>query len=177
MRRLKFEKPTPTEKRVALASTILLALMILAMIIVASRSIHIYSQEPISITGKLEDVLSHHGSYLDIRVDGSSYLLSKEKYSPRSFGIIDQKKLGDLHWMLDEHIGETASLVYAPYLYMKDSRVILGLNIGGVDYVNQDTAVRDFIGYEKATRNTGIALLLLLVAAYAIIRVYERSLK
>ena len=171
MRRIKFLsklKLEPGTKEDIQSLYIALAawgLCMIFLIVMTSYYIHLYSEEPIVVIGELKDVNWDHRG-LEVFVDNNSYIISKSHYTKRSYGVIDNIPLGDLLTLLDEKGGREVCLEYTKT--GSNHNQIVRLTIDGVNYVEKDTAISDFIGENKTMRGIGIVMLALTVVCYVL---------
>lgn len=141
---------THNERNLACIGLILFAMLALAAVIGTSYHIHSYSKKAMVITGKLEEVTSSLNCSIGLYVDGSEYRLYKDnRYSKRSFGVLNNMPLGQLEDVLDSQVGKD---VYIECLPSGRNQKIVQLSIEGTDFVNKDVAIHDFAGYESTTR-------------------------
>lgn len=143
----------------------------LIIIIGTTYSICLYTKEPTTISGELEDVgwdLYFRDPAVGIKVNGERFLISKPSYSNRSYGFIQNKKLGDMLAILELKIGKQVHLEC-----MKTglkAGTIIRLTVDGIDYIEKDIALRDYIGTEKVTRIIGMVVLVFALVCWIIIR-------
>lgn len=140
-------------------------------IIGTTNSICLYTKEPTAISGKLEGVrlvYSLGDPAVEIKVNGERFLIRKPLYSIRSYGIIQNKKLGNLLDILNLKIGKQVHLECMK-TGEKDGTIIW-LTVDGIDYIEKDIALRDYIGTEKVTRIFCMAILVFTLACWIIIR-------
>ena len=52
---------------------------------------------------------------------------------------------------------------------MGSERIVVMLSMNGIEYVNKDAAVNDFIGLERTTRTIGIVILCLLIILFVLV--------
>lgn len=161
------EKINPKTVHLACISFLFIGLL---MIIGTTYNIHLFLQEPKVVTGKLGGV-SWYNRGIAVEVNGSRYVVEKEVYSKRSFGIIENKKLGDLLSILQHRLGMKVQIEYVDMT--STYRHVLRLTIKDVDYVEKDGALNDCIGIEKTMRCVGIVLLAFSVAVFVIARKYS----
>lgn len=143
-------------------------LIVVALIIIIGTTyyIHIFLQEPKIITGRLDGTEWYYSGTMAVYVNGDRYVLRKETYSKRTFGIIENKKLGDLMKILDGKIGKEVNLECIEI--NSKTRNIIGLTIDGIDYIDKNVAVSDFIGIEKTIRNIGIVMLVIMTVIFVL---------
>lgn len=136
---------------------LIIALMDFAMIISVTTRINAYGGMPTVISDKLEGVEPGYGYAIDLHVGGNTYYIEKDdRFSKRSFGVVDDLKLFPLRCALETELGKTAHL---EYVQVAGKNSIVQLSIDGVEYVDKDVAIADFIGSNRAMRTTGIVFL------------------
>ena len=142
-------------------------LLTVIMLIDTTNTIHSYEEQPTYVSGQLEKIGAGYQHTVELHVDGNIYVIRKEsEYSKRSFGIvgnISQFKLRDRLW---PQIGKEARI---GYVWIGKKRNVVMLSVDGVEYINQDVAVKDFIGMEKTTRKVGFGVLSALIVAFVLI--------
>ena len=154
------------EKAYACIGLALLIVLALAAVIGTSCHIRSYAKEPTAITGILEDVKSSPNCSIELCVGGNGYRLYKDnRYSKRSFGVLNNVALGVLENALYDQIGKE---VYLEYVQLEANPIIVQLSRDGKNFVTKEVAVQDFIGYETTARRIwgsvfGIAAILLLL--------------
>lgn len=145
----------------------MLILLTLIMLIDTTNTMHAYAQPPTKVSGILEDTSAGYLSAIGLHVDGKLYLVQKEsKYSNRSFGIINDMKLFPFLDLLSMNIGREVRL---KYVQVKNERIVVELYINGLEHINMETAVNDFIGYEKTARAIGFGALAFLIALSGVV--------
>lgn len=154
-------------KNTLYAGLILLALCMLVTILVTSYYIYLYSQEPVVVTGKLEDVQWARNNSIAIYVDGNRYVVHKDPYSSRSFGVLGNTKLGTLMTTWEKKIGSECKLEYVKTgsRYNK----VVDLTIDGFDFIHKDIAINDNIDDQKTMRYIGIVVLFLAVVCVSLV--------
>jgi len=145
----------------------LLILLTVIMLIDTTNTIHSYEKQPTYVAGRLEKIGAGYQHTVELYVDGNIYVIRKEsEYSKRSFGIvgnISQFKLRDRLW---PKIGKEARI---GYVWIGNKRNVVMLSVDGVEYINQDVAVSDFIGMKKTTRKVGFIVLCSFIVISALI--------
>lgn len=160
-------KQNPDHLICALLGLIGLALFATAMIIATTIHIHAFSKTPTIISGRLQEVNYSYQSSLELHVDGDIYVLRKEsKYSSRTFGLRENMTLRAIRDVLDKSIGRE---IHLKYLNESGKNRIVQLSIDGVDYIDENLAVTDFIGLENTTRWIGIAILFISILLFVLI--------
>lgn len=132
-----------------------------------SYDIYQYSQKPVPVTGRLDSVEPKYLGTISVYVKGKEYVLYKEVHSRLSYGIIENKKLGELIPLLDRMVGKEAHL---EYVEVGSEKRIVSLTIGEVDYVEKDTAVGHAIKDLNVVRWIGIVSMLFAVILYLLVR-------
>ena len=134
-------------RRVLYAGLVLMVLCMIVMILVSSIYIHLYSQEPVVVTGKLEDVQWARNNSIAIYMDGNRYVVHKDPYSSRSFGVLGNTKLGTLMTTWEKKIGSECKLEYVKTgsRYNK----VVDLRIDGFDFIHKDIAIKDNMSIKK----------------------------
>ena len=132
------------------AIMIIFALCMLGLIIFTSYNIHLYSQKTYIATGKLVRIEAWNRDELAIYVDENRYLLYQSPYSSRSFGVLGNTKRAILRSTLEGKIGTECDLEYVKM--DSNSNRIVQLTIDGVEFVNKEVALNDFIRSEKTVR-------------------------
>lgn len=141
---------THNEKIYAYIGLTLLIVLSLVAIIGTSFHIRSYLKETTAIIGVLEDVTSSPNCSLELHIDGNSYRLYKDnRYSRRSFGVLDNMTLGTLENTLYSQIGKN---VYLECVQVESNPSIVQLSIENEIFVSKDVAIHDFIGYESTIR-------------------------
>lgn len=160
-------KQDPQTLLCVVISLVILMLIMLALIIDTTHKMRAYAEIPTKVSGRLEEINSGYHQALQLRIDGNTYVVRKEsKYSKRSFGFVGNRKLFELWDILDPEIGNEIQI---EYVHVGSERIVVMLSMNGIEYVNKDAAVNDFIGLERTTRTIGIVILCLLIILFVLV--------
>lgn len=147
---------------------ICLAFCFLFVVIFTSYEIHLYSKEPVAITGKLLKLDYNRGGPI-LYVNGENYYVYKSRHNRDTFGIFMNLKGTELLPLLEEKLGSEANIEYIET--RPGRKQIVSLTIDEWKVVDRIGAVRDNIKEAKTDRIIGIMLL----AAYLAIVLRVRS--
>lgn len=151
----------------ALAALAILMLIALMAIIGTTHNIQAFAEIPTSVSGRLEKINFWYHEALQIHIDGNPYVIRKEsQYSKRSFGFAVNLKLFDLWDILDPEIGSEIQL---EYVQVGSERIVVMLTGNGVEYINRDAAVKDFIGLERTIRTIWAVSLCLFIILFILV--------
>lgn len=147
------------------------SLVLLALIAISVYHIHAYSKEPAVATGTLEEVMPSINGSIELSVNDTVYKIYKDnRYSKRSFGVIDNLPKNELMKVLDTKTGQD---VYLEWVQVGSVKKIIQLSIGQVEFVDKDGSIDDFIGNEK--NNINICLGLLAITAIFFLLVWKKT--
>lgn len=149
-----------------------IAICALFTMIVTSHYIYLYSQEPIALTGQLGEV-HYHTRGLEIDVDGNPYVVYQPRSSVRTFGFKDDINREKMYMFLDWQKGKNVSLEYIQIT--SNQKNVVGFTVNGIDYVDRNEAVTDFVEGEKLVR--GIAIILFILASVCIYFTYKGKIR
>lgn len=159
-------KQDPQTLLCVVVGLVILILITLAGIIYTTRNMRAYAEMPAKVSGRLEEINSWYHQALQLRIDGNTYVVRKESsYSKRSFGFVGNRKLFELWDILDPEIGNEIQI---EYVQVGSERIVVMLSMNGIEYINKNTAVNDFIGLERTTRTIGIVILCLLIILFVL---------
>ena len=146
----------------------LLAFALLSMTAVIALTVNIseLSEMPIPISGRLQDVEYGYQQSLDLHIDGEIYILRKpNKYSNRSFGLLNDMTLREIRGFLEQNRKD----IDLEYVRKNGKNLIVRLSIAEIDYIDKDIAVRDFVGLERTTRWVWIGILFATIVLFVLI--------
>lgn len=146
------------------------SLVLLVLIAISVYHIHAYSQKPAVATGTLEKVMPSINGSIELSVSDTIYKIYKDnRYSKRSFGVIDNLPKNNLMKVLDAKNGQD---VYLEWVQVGSVKQIIQLSIDRVEFVDKDSSISDFIGNERS--NINICLVLLAITAIVFLLVWKK---
>ena len=148
----------------------LLAFALLSMTAIIALTVNIseLSGMPIPVSGRLQDVEYGYQQSFDLHIDGEIYILRKpNKYSNRSFGLLNDMTLREIRGFLEQNIN--TGDIELEYVRKNGKNLIVRLSIAGIDYIDKDIAIRDFVGLERTTRWVWIGILFVTIVLFVLI--------
>ena len=146
----------------------LLAFVLLSMTAIIALTVNIgeLSETSIPASGRLQDVKYGYQQSLELHIDGEIYVLRKpNKYSNRSFGLLNDMTLREIRGFLEQNRKD----IDLEYVRKNGKNLIVRLSIAEIDYIDKDIAVRDFVGLERTTRWVWIGILFVTIVLFVLI--------
>lgn len=139
------------------------------MFSITTHYIHLYTQEPEVVYGRLEWVRRDWRSSqagIMITVDGVEYTMERPMYTKRSYGL-DAKNYEELKLLKEELEGYIGSRIRVEYIQMAEkSRDAIRVTVfrANREFMDREQALMDHIGFQKAVRRDGAAICLFVLA-------------